>query len=310
MATVLMLDARNMVSAAFHANWGFTEEHLANFDPGNFKTLLGMIKTTTRYLQEWRPDEIVLMSDRRCTARYEVFPEYKGKRIRDPKIEEHKTDCLQFLRLIFPVRWAEVEGYEADDLMARFAERYHAEHRVVGVTNDRDFVQIIQAFPDVVMYDHVQKRTIEPDMYPYSMVEMKTITGCSGDHIPSVTGEKTALKLMNGEMNLEEYLDAGVTRTEKLPRRVVYERNRKLVSLLGPHALLPAIDHFGFEIGSPLSFDARRALRALNKIFTDDKDFEVVMELVQAWDAWIGERLVRAADLGRVSNKWSKKQDG
>lgn len=280
----MLVDARNLMAASFHGTWGFKEEDLELFDDLDFRALMSFMRTITTYVREWSPTEVVLVSDRRCFARYEILPSYKGKRRKTKSYETHKTECLELARLILPVRWVVRDGYEADDLMARMAERYCSEHKVIAITSDRDFVQVIQALKNVSMYDHVKKTFLNGEDFPNPMCQYKSITGDTSDNIPSVTGDKTARKIMSGEIDLNGYLDGGTTRTEKRPRREVYERNRRMVSLLGEHALLPAPASFGFEPGSSLRFNGLKARSSLRQIFPDEGSS--IERIVGDWETW------------------------
>jgi 5'-3' exonuclease len=71
--------------------------------------------------------------------------------------------------------------------------------------------------------------------------KFKALVGDKSDNIPSVTGPVTASNLLHTGGKLEEWLDDGITRCEKIPKREAYERNLRLVSLLGSECIVPKV---------------------------------------------------------------------
>jgi 5'-3' exonuclease len=295
MATIVMLDMKNVISASVYGNW-----YGAEIDPGDFKAFMTFCQTVTKMMEMWEPDEIVFFMDRKCTARLEILPSYKGKRKRDETITNHKNDCMEFASHILPARTVAIEGYEADDLIARFSEKYHAGNKLIAVSTDKDLIQIAQEFEQVSVYDHIKKEYMDHENC-YPMLEHKALTGCSSDNIPPVIGGKTSEKIMSGEIDLEKYLDEGLTRSEKLPRRIVYERNKKLVALFGEHAILPPVDDFGFDIGSEIKFNKDKMRRSMVRIFDGMPEMKLVDGIVERVSYWHSSRHIRLSGGGRFN---------
>ena len=94
----------------------------------------------------------------------------------------------------FNVACIEMEGYEADDLIATYArEALEAGAEVTIVSSDKDLMQIVQ--PGVVMYDTMKNKMIEEaevierfGVPPSKVVEVQALIGDSTDNVPGVPG--------------------------------------------------------------------------------------------------------------------------
>lgn len=139
--------------------------------------------------------------------RRNLYPEYKAKR---KPADQSFFDGLKFFKEL--LRYApinvlrvEVPEYEADDVIANFALRYHLKHDVHIISTDKDLTQL-----NVLENVHtLAKEKTEPRFVRL----YKTFVGDSSDNIPGVRGfgegawEKTSLdwkKRMTALFYLEE----------------------------------------------------------------------------------------------------------
>ena len=114
----------------------------------------------------------------------------------------------------FNVACIEMEGYEADDLIATYArEATEAGAEVTIVSSDKDLMQIVR--PGVIMYDTMKNKAIgEAEVIerfgvpPSKVVEVQALIGDSSDNVPGVPGigVKTAALLINEFGDLETLL--------------------------------------------------------------------------------------------------------
>lgn len=241
MRRTMLLDISNLAARSFYSAWPGGEPQPAD----SLKACFVFLQQFSDLVHQWDPLSVVVCCDsgEPCQARMEVLSCYKANRKHNPLLRACRAQCTGMAKSCLPLWVARANGYEADDLMARLAEHYAQRSMpTVIVTTDHDLLQLPEAFGDlVVIYDHLHSRVMArqaPD--GVSEASWKALTGDSSDNIPSVTGPKTAAKVLAAEdgRDFEDWLDGGTTRSEKLPRRVVYERNLRLVSLIGPHALL------------------------------------------------------------------------
>lgn len=185
---------------------------------------------------------MVICCDSKKYWRREVFPFYKSNRKRDREksdfdwhlIFESLNKIRDELKVNFPYRVIEVEGAEADDIIAVLASRFaQLNEDVLILSSDKDFVQL-QKYAGVQQYSPILKRFIRTDD-PQMFIKEHIIKGDRGDGIPNflspdntfVTGERQ--KSIN-KSKLMEWLKTDPNQfctTDQMKRG--YDRNRMLV---------------------------------------------------------------------------------
>lgn len=308
----IAIDASSLVSVFIHSTWPKGEIE----GDGDGRVVWNTVKSITKMVHQLEPSNVVICGDhggRETRVRRTILPQYKAHREHKPKHERERLRFLAFCRKCLPVRILYKEGYEADDLLAYVTKMDVEKNRqVVVVTKDRDLLQLQQKYPDnVSCYDPTGKGFLELPHPDVDFVWLKALTGDSSDNIPSVTGEKTALKLLRGEhkQSLKDYLYDGVTRSENLPRIAVFKRNIRLVTLLGEAALPKPIEFEDHP--KEYAFDSHTLKRALQSL-ADDPDSPENDAMTRTWDAFLGKRLVNGSRQGVIDwaqRRTSRQQD-
>lgn len=134
---------------------------------------------------------IVICCDSKKYWRRDVFPFYKSNRKKNRDASNYDWgaifECLNKIRdelkSHFPYRVIEVEGAEADDVIAVLTARYSSSEDILILSSDKDFVQL-QKYKNVVQYSPILKRFIRAED-PYMFVKEHIIKGDSGDGIPN-----------------------------------------------------------------------------------------------------------------------------
>src|SRR5690606_23607562 len=108
----------------------------------------------------------------------------------------------------------EVEGYEADDIIATYARQAVEQGKKVTIVgSDKDLMQLVN--DHVRLYDPIKAKYIGADevfekfgVMPDKVVDVQALAGDSVDNIPGVPGIgiKTAARLITDFGNLEELL--------------------------------------------------------------------------------------------------------
>src|SRR5690348_433115 len=148
------------------------------------------------------------------TFRSDLFDGYKANRPEPPGDLIPQFPLVRDAVRAFNVACIEMEGYEADDLIATYArEALEAGAEVTIVSSDKDLMQIVQ--PGVIMYDTMKNKAIgEAEVIerfgvpPSKVVEVQALIGDSSDNVPGVPGigVKTAALLINEFGDLETLL--------------------------------------------------------------------------------------------------------
>lgn len=140
--------------------------------------------------------ELVAAFDSRNYWRRDVFPYYKGKRkaARDkstfdwkaffPMFEQFKQEMKDYL----PIKCIDVDGAEADDIMAVLAQRFGPSGDVCIVTSDKDMIQIQHLCPAVKQWSPWHAKFLTPKNMEYSLFE-HIICGDTGDGVPNILSD-------------------------------------------------------------------------------------------------------------------------
>lgn len=187
--------------------------------------------------------EIVVCCDSRKYWRRDVFPFYKSNRKKDREKSEFDWNLIfetlgkirEELKQNFPYRVLEVEGAEADDIIAVLSARQAVSEEVLILSSDKDFVQL-QKYPNVTQYSPILKRYVKADD-PHLYIKEHIIKGDRGDGIPNflsadntfALGERQ--KVINSK-KMTEWLQKTPEEfcvTENMLRG--YKRNQMLVDL-------------------------------------------------------------------------------
>ena len=103
--------------------------------------------------------EVVIASDDKKYWRREMFPYYKANRKADreksdfdwPMIFNTIATVRDELQENFPYRVLRVSGAEADDIIATLCKNFHDREKILIVSNDKDFIQLLR-YNNVAIY--------------------------------------------------------------------------------------------------------------------------------------------------------------
>jgi DNA polymerase-1 len=186
----------------------------------------GFVAMLMKLLAETDADHIAVIFDaKRENFRNEIYPDYKAHRPPPPDELIPQFDLIREAVEAFNLPAVQMEGYEADDLIATYAKQATAlGAEVTVVSSDKDLMQLVS--DKVVMFDAMKNREIDADgvvekfgLGPDKVVDIQALAGDSTDNVPGVPGigVKTAAQL------IEEYgdLDTLLARAEEIkqPKR-------------------------------------------------------------------------------------------
>ena len=186
---------------------------------------------------------MVICCDSKKYWRRDIFPFYKSHRRKER--EKSDLDWTMFfdvfgrlkedLKQNFPYRVIEVDGAEADDIIAVLAAQFSETENVLILSSDKDFVQL-QKYSNVTQYSPILKRFISTED-PQIYIKEHILRGDRGDGIPNflsadntfVVGERQ--KTIN-KTKLNEWIrqdPESFCATEIMKRG--YNRNKMLIDL-------------------------------------------------------------------------------
>lgn len=103
--------------------------------------------------------EVIIACDDFKYWRRQLFPYYKGNRKAEreksefdwPMIFNTINSVKAELKEYFPYRVIQCPGAEADDVIATLAREFHQQEKVLIISNDKDFIQLLR-YPGVAIY--------------------------------------------------------------------------------------------------------------------------------------------------------------
>jgi DNA polymerase-1 len=220
MSTLLLIDGLSLAYRAFYA----LPSDLATAAGTITNAVYGFTSMLVKVLGDEHPDGIAVVFDAPGpTFRHELDADYKGNRKETPDIFVPQLPLIHEVVDALQIPTLQLEGVEADDVIATLATRAAADGiDVIIVTGDRDSYQLVsdphvkvlynrRGVSDYALYDEagiLERTGVTPAQYP----EYAALRGDPSDNLPGVPGigEKTAAKLVNTYGNLEgifEHLD-------------------------------------------------------------------------------------------------------
>jgi DNA polymerase-1 len=148
------------------------------------------------------------------TFRNDMYDKYKANRDEMPQDLRPQMPLTREATRAFNIACEELEGYEADDIIATLARQAReAGGRVTIISSDKDLMQLVGG--GVEMFDAMKNRAIGVEeveakfgVGPDRVVDVQALAGDSVDNIPGAPGigVKTAALLINEYGDLETLL--------------------------------------------------------------------------------------------------------
>ena len=219
---VFLIDGSGFI---FRAYYGIKAD-MTNPAGTPVNAVFGFTKMVMKLIDDTNADHIAIMFDKaRKTFRSDIYAEYKANRGAPPDDLIPQFDLVRDAAKALNVVALDMDGYEADDLIATYTRQAREQGAdVTIVSSDKDLMQLVG--PGIVMMDAMKNKIIGPDevmekfgVGPDKVIDVQALAGDSSDNVPGVRGigVKTAAQLIN------EYgdLDAVLARAEEIkqPKR-------------------------------------------------------------------------------------------
>ena len=187
--------------------------------------------------------ELVICCDSPHSWRREHFPQYKAGR--KTGREESPLNWTQIfgcfetikeeLKTVFPYKFVQVDGAEADDIIGLLSRTESRNEKVMIISSDKDFIQLHQ-YDNVYQWSPVTKKLvngIEPHGYLFEHI----LRGDKGDGIPNVlSADNSIVDGVRQKPITKKYVENFVLHNAEISGRSEMEirnfhRNQKLIDL-------------------------------------------------------------------------------
>ena len=219
---ILVLDGHNLMHRA-----------RSGFQLGDYNVIFNFFRSLKPLIEQFKPGRVYFTLEGRPKKRYALLPSYKANRIIDQTTEEGKDKyksledffrqkdvIVDMLARYFPISVLKHPDFEADDVVYNVIKNSSSAVEFIVVSSDSDFIQLLQEFPNVKLYNPITKAYVEAPAYDY--VTWKALRGDGSDNIPGLSGvgDKTAEAVLDDVGALQELL------TENKEQ---FERNVELI---------------------------------------------------------------------------------
>ena len=232
---LIIIDGSSYFFRAF-----FAIQNLSNSKGFPTNAIYGFTNMLLKVLEVEKPELLVIAFDTpKPSFRKEIYPEYKANRDTPP--EDLIKQIPEIMRVVdaFKVKRMQMEGAEADDVIATLVERAVKEgYSVDIITGDKDLMQLVTN--EVTLYDTMKDKRVGPEgvvekfgVRPEQVVDFLALMGDASDNIPGVTGvgEKTAAELISTFGSLEKlYQRLSEIKQEKRRETLIKERDLAFLS--------------------------------------------------------------------------------
>jgi 5'-3' exonuclease len=252
-----LIDGSTFIFRAYHALPPLTRS-----DGLPVGALAGFCDMIFKYIEDNRgPDApthaAVVFDASGHSFRNDLYPAYKANRPDMPEDLRPQIPLTREATRAFNLASLELEGYEADDIIATLASRARAAGgRVTILSSDKDLMQLVGG--GVEMLDPMKSRRIGPEQVaekfgvgPDRVVDVQALAGDSTDNVPGAPGigVKTAALLINEFGDLDTLL----ARADEVPQK---KRRETLEGFADQIRLSRSLVRLDTDSPLPWGFDA------------------------------------------------------
>ncbi|MBI4975038.1 MAG: DNA polymerase I [Candidatus Omnitrophica bacterium] len=269
---LFLIDGNSFCYRAYYAI-----RSLSNSKGQPTNAIYGFVTMLNKIVKDNQPDMLAVAFDLKGpTFRHKKFEEYKIHRKPMPDELVSQMPYIKEVVKAYNIPIYEVEGYEADDVLATLAKKAEGEDiETYIVTGDKDALQLVNSHikvynpnKDNLVYDIAKvKETF--GVAPERMIDLMALMGDATDNIPGVSGigEKTAIELIGQFGSLESLLE-NVEHIKSEARRRMLKENERVAILSKELAVL--------DTNVPIKLDSSDLLL---KVPDENRLFELFKEL-------------------------------
>ena len=241
------------------------------------------------------PTHVAVVFDQKGpTFRSKIYSDYKMNRSEPPIDLIPQFELIREATKAFGLACIEMEGYEADDIIATYVElALERNWETTIISSDKDLMQLVSK--STIMWDTMKNKKIGEQevfekfgVYPPSVIDVQALAGDSIDNIPGASGIgiKTASLLINQFGYLNSLLEkADEIKQPKRREVLINERDKiliskNLVTLKKDVPLEENLENLNIETFNPLSllsFTKKMEFRTLSERIK--KDYEILDEI-------------------------------
>lgn len=184
---VLLIDGYNLTPSSSR----FTMRNRKQEDIGGVKRIFEKIDlVNSRYLLS--DISIIFDSGNSKDRRYKIYKDYKGQRVSTPESKLNRKvnkDRMEMYSNYLPINFIEANNSEADDVIAYLAKDYYKDRKVLIMSTDQDYTQLLS--DNISIFNPVKNKVFtlkDMSFHPHNVVLQKAIVGDASDNIKGIKG--------------------------------------------------------------------------------------------------------------------------
>jgi DNA polymerase-1 len=177
--------------------------------------VFGFTNMLVKLIEDYSEEKLIVIFDAaRVNFRNKIYKDYKANRGETPEDLIPQFDLIKNCVKAFNIPQLEIEGFEADDIIATYSEQASKLNiSSLIVSSDKDLMQLVNE--KVQMLDPMKNKKIGIDQViekfgvePGKVVQIQALTGDKVDNIPGALGigPKTALELIKEYGDIENLI--------------------------------------------------------------------------------------------------------
>lgn len=241
-----LVDGSGFIFRAYYAMAYSGRSSMTNPEGVPVSAVFGYTNMLLKLLKDYHAPYLAVVFDTaRQNFRNTIYPAYKANRQETPEDLIPQFPLIREATRAFDIPALEMEGFEADDLIATYTRLARAQGKsVVIVSSDKDLMQLVGE--GVRMLDPMKNSWIGPEqvlekfgVIPSQVIDVQALAGDSVDNVPGVPGIgiKTAAQLISEYGSLEQLLERAseIKQPKRRDTLVMHAENarvsKKLVAL-------------------------------------------------------------------------------
>lgn len=254
MKHLFLVDGSGFIFRAYHALPPLTTR-----DGTPTNAVSGFTSMMMKLIEDTDASHVAVILDAaRKSFRNDFYPDYKAHRPPAPEDLVPQFPLIREAVRALNVPCIEMEGYEADDIIATYARQAAAQgFMVTVVSSDKDLMQLVD--DRISLWDAMKNKAITRaeviekfGVPPEQVVDVQALCGDAADNVPGVPGIgiKTAAQLIGEFGTLEALLEQAETIKQPKRRQTLLDNaelarvSKRLVTLCDTVPLAETIDQF------------------------------------------------------------------
>ncbi|WP_343192481.1 5'-3' exonuclease H3TH domain-containing protein [Buchnera aphidicola (Taiwanaphis decaspermi)] len=176
------------------------------------RAIYGLLHLLRKIIIKYKPKKIAIIFDhKKNDFRKKIYKKYKEKRKKMPKDLKKQLPLLYKIIKLLGIPLLIIKYVEADDVIGTIAKKEEKEMKVLILTSDKDFSQLVNK--NINILDIYKKKILgakeiknKYGVYPNLMIDWLSLVGDISDNIPGVCGigKKTAVVLLTNIGNIKK----------------------------------------------------------------------------------------------------------